>query len=104
MTQGPGARATLALWREMIGRSFRMAPWISTGLLFLLVLDSVSFVLVGLALREIVDSAGRGDTEAIAVGAVGAALAYALQMVAEDLGLVGEDDADRAHRAHPAPA
>ena len=53
MTERPGAKATVAIWREMLGRSFRLAPWISTALLLLMVLDSLSFVAVGLALREI---------------------------------------------------
>ncbi|GAA1757663.1 ABC transporter ATP-binding protein [Luedemannella helvata] len=85
MTERPGAKATLAIWREMIGRSFRMAPWVASALMFLLVVDVVSFVAVGLALREIVDGTGRADATAIAVGAVGAALAYALQLVAGSL-------------------
>lgn len=81
------ARDVLALWKEQFGLCWRRAPWITTATVACLLLDAISGALIGLGLRAVIDGSIHDDTTVIAVGAVGAALAYAVSLVIGGLGV-----------------
>jgi ATP-binding cassette subfamily B protein len=79
-------RQNLALIREQIARSWRYSPLITSVTLACMLLNTVSFALVGLGLRAIVDGSVHDDTGAVAIGAIGAALAYSVEMIVSGIG------------------
>lgn len=81
-----GVRAILTLWKELFASCWRREPWVTTAALACLLLDAVSAALIGLGLRAVINGSIRDDTTAIAVGAVGAALALSASLVIGGLG------------------
>ncbi|GAA3733320.1 ABC transporter ATP-binding protein [Plantactinospora mayteni] len=78
--------ADLAVRRESFLRCWRHSPGLTLLSLCCIALNSVSFAVVGLGLRAVVDGSIRADFSAIVVGAAGAAAAYTIDLVVGQIG------------------
>lgn len=85
--QGGGLLRYPRLWTELLRLSWRVHPWLSTATLGFRILSVFTFAAVGLALREAIDAGQQRLPEAALLGAVGAAVAYAVNHVVNTVGL-----------------
>jgi ATP-binding cassette subfamily B protein len=69
--------AYLRVWRDLLGRCWRLNWSLTLAVLVCNALNTAAFVAVGAALRSTVNSSVRGEVPVILVSAIGAALAYA---------------------------
>lgn len=74
-------RSYIGLWREMMALCLRKHPLLTVLGFAALTVNTTAFAVIGSALRATIDQTGRGSSMALAVGAVGAALGYALDAV-----------------------
>jgi ATP-binding cassette subfamily B protein len=79
-------RTDLTLWREFLGRCWRFSRSLTIIVYGCLFLNTVSFALVGLALREVVNGTVHDDLSAIVIGALGAALAFTVDLAIGEIG------------------
>jgi ATP-binding cassette subfamily B protein len=78
--------AGLALRREFLLRCWRASPGLTLLSLCCLALNSVSFAVIGLGLRAVVNGTMAADLGAVVVGAAGAAAAYTVDLVIGQIG------------------
>ena len=81
-----GLRAGLALWRELMGLSWRQSKILVFTVVGALLLDTVAIALIGLGLRAIVNGSVHHASTAVVVGALGAALAYTTNLCIGEVG------------------
>ena len=83
---GPGLRAGLALWRELMRLSWQQSKALYFTVLGALILDTCAVALIGVGLRAIVSGSVHHATTAVVVGALGAALAYTVNLCIGEIG------------------
>lgn len=78
-------RRYLSLWWEVLRLSWRSVPGYTAGTLGVIAVSVVSVAAVGLTMRAALDATAQGSMNTALLGAAGAALAYALTLVIQDL-------------------
>ncbi|NUT22965.1 MAG: ABC transporter ATP-binding protein [Hamadaea sp.] len=78
-------RRTIKLWTEMIGLSWRRVPGLTVLAILSLVVRVAGVAGGAFALRAAVDEATRGVADAAVLAAIGAAIAYALLIVVQEI-------------------
>ncbi|MFE0154547.1 ATP-binding cassette domain-containing protein [Nonomuraea sp. NPDC059007] len=97
-------RRYLALWLELFLVSWRGARGLTAGSLLVVAGTTVMTAAAALTLRATVDAAAAGYLQAAVIGSVGAALAYGLTMVLQDVaGTLTNTTADQVGRLHLHP-
>ncbi|WP_327303577.1 ABC transporter ATP-binding protein [Streptomyces sp. NBC_01298] len=97
-------RRYLTLWLELFGVSWRGARSLTAASLAAVVGTTVVSAGAALALRAAVDASASGTVRTAALGAAGAALAYALTMVLQDVtSTLTNTAADQVGRLHLNP-
>ena len=76
------------LVREFLGRCWRTGPVAMLVVLGCLVLNMVSFALIGIGMRSIVNGTVHDDPTVMVLGAVGAAVAYTVDMTISEIGFM----------------
>jgi ATP-binding cassette, subfamily B, bacterial len=79
-------RAGLALWRELMRLSWRQSKVLYCTVIGALVLDTCAIALIGVGLRAIVSGSVDHSDTAVVVGALGAALAYTVNLCIGEIG------------------
>lgn len=83
---GPDLRAGLALWRELMRASWQQSKVLYFTVVGALVLDTCAIALIGVGLRAIVSGSVHHAAAAVVVGALGAALAYTVNLCIGEIG------------------
>lgn len=82
----PGLRAGLALWRELMRLSWRQSKVLFFTVVGALILDTCAIALIGVGLRAIVVGSVQHAGTAVVAGALGAALAYTVNLCIGEIG------------------
>lgn len=83
---GRELRAGLALWRELMRLSWQQSKLLYFTVIGALILDTCAIALIGVGLRAIVSGSVHHATTAVVVGALGAALAYTVNLCIGEIG------------------
>ncbi|OAR26958.1 ABC transporter [Streptomyces sp. ERV7] len=78
-------RRYIALWAELFRMSWRRVPGLTAGALAALAGQVVTVAATALTLRAVVNATSRGAVTAAVLSAIGAAVAYALMLVVQEL-------------------